>query len=100
MRAMCCRRHGLGCAQFSLHSSIELFRDEAVAKTKAVLVDIRPASQRALEGAIDGALVVERNVLVASRRRAQRTRCFKICWRRKFREAWTIELGIIELRKT
>jgi rhodanese-related sulfurtransferase len=36
---------------------------EAVAKTKAVLVDIRPASQRALEGAIDGALVVERNVL-------------------------------------
>ena len=36
---------------------------EAVAKSKAVLVDIRPASQRALEGAIDGALVVERNVL-------------------------------------
>jgi rhodanese-related sulfurtransferase/mannose-6-phosphate isomerase-like protein (cupin superfamily) len=36
---------------------------EAVAKTKAVLVDIRPASQRALEGAIDGALVLERNVL-------------------------------------
>ena len=36
---------------------------EAVAKTKAVLVDIRPASQRAVEGAIDGALVVERNVL-------------------------------------
>jgi rhodanese-related sulfurtransferase/mannose-6-phosphate isomerase-like protein (cupin superfamily) len=36
---------------------------EAVAKTKAVLVDIRPASQRALEGGIDGALVVERNVL-------------------------------------
>lgn len=36
---------------------------EAVTKTKAVLVDIRPASQRALEGAIDGALIVERNVL-------------------------------------
>ena len=36
---------------------------EAAAKTKAVLVDIRPASQRAFEGAIDGALVVERNVL-------------------------------------
>ena len=36
---------------------------EAVAKTKAVLVDIRPESQRALEGCIDGALVVERNVL-------------------------------------
>jgi rhodanese-related sulfurtransferase/quercetin dioxygenase-like cupin family protein len=36
---------------------------EAVAKSKAVLVDIRPASQRALEGDIPGALVVERNVL-------------------------------------
>jgi rhodanese-related sulfurtransferase/mannose-6-phosphate isomerase-like protein (cupin superfamily) len=36
---------------------------EAVAKAKAVLVDIRPESQRALEGCIDGALVVERNVL-------------------------------------
>jgi rhodanese-related sulfurtransferase/quercetin dioxygenase-like cupin family protein len=36
---------------------------EAVATRKAVLVDIRPASQRALEGCIPGALVVERNVL-------------------------------------
>jgi rhodanese-related sulfurtransferase/mannose-6-phosphate isomerase-like protein (cupin superfamily) len=36
---------------------------EAVAKSNAVLVDIRPASQRMLEGTIDGALVVERNVL-------------------------------------
>lgn len=36
---------------------------EAAAKTKAVLVDIRPESQRVLEGCIDGALVVERNVL-------------------------------------
>jgi rhodanese-related sulfurtransferase/mannose-6-phosphate isomerase-like protein (cupin superfamily) len=36
---------------------------EAVAKEEAVLVDIRPESQRALEGAIPGALVVERNVL-------------------------------------
>ena len=35
----------------------------AVAKAEAVLVDIRPESQRALEGCIDGALVVERNVL-------------------------------------
>jgi len=34
-----------------------------LADGKAVLVDIRPASQRALEGAIDGGLVVERNVL-------------------------------------
>lgn len=36
---------------------------EAVAKAKAVLVDIRPENQRALEGCVDGALVVERNVL-------------------------------------
>jgi rhodanese-related sulfurtransferase/quercetin dioxygenase-like cupin family protein len=36
---------------------------EAMATNKAVLVDIRPASQRALEGYIPGALVVERNVL-------------------------------------
>jgi len=35
----------------------------AVAKNHAVLVDIRPASQRALEGYIPGSLVVERNVL-------------------------------------
>jgi rhodanese-related sulfurtransferase len=37
--------------------------DEAVAKGKGVLVDIRPESQRAIEGTIAGALVVERNVL-------------------------------------
>jgi rhodanese-related sulfurtransferase/quercetin dioxygenase-like cupin family protein len=36
---------------------------EAVTKNKAVLVDIRPESQRAIEGSIDGALIVERNVL-------------------------------------
>jgi rhodanese-related sulfurtransferase/quercetin dioxygenase-like cupin family protein len=36
---------------------------EAVATDKAVLVDIRPAEQRALEGSIPGALVVERNVI-------------------------------------
>jgi rhodanese-related sulfurtransferase/quercetin dioxygenase-like cupin family protein len=36
---------------------------KAVTKTKAVLVDIRPERQRTLEGAIDGALIVERNVL-------------------------------------
>lgn len=36
---------------------------EAVTKSKAVLVDIRPAEQRAIEGDIAGALVVERNVL-------------------------------------
>jgi rhodanese-related sulfurtransferase len=36
-------------------------RDEVV--DGAVLVDIRPAAQRALEGEIPGALIVERNVL-------------------------------------
>jgi rhodanese-related sulfurtransferase/mannose-6-phosphate isomerase-like protein (cupin superfamily) len=36
---------------------------EAVAKSKAVLVDIRPSEQRAIEGGIEDALVVERNVL-------------------------------------
>jgi rhodanese-related sulfurtransferase len=36
---------------------------EAVAETGAILVDIRPEGQRAIEGSISGALVVERNVL-------------------------------------
>ena len=36
---------------------------EAAETTKAILVDIRPESQRAIEGSIPGALVVERNVL-------------------------------------
>jgi rhodanese-related sulfurtransferase/mannose-6-phosphate isomerase-like protein (cupin superfamily) len=36
---------------------------EAVAKTEAILVDIRPEGQRAIEGSLPGALVVERNVL-------------------------------------
>jgi rhodanese-related sulfurtransferase/mannose-6-phosphate isomerase-like protein (cupin superfamily) len=36
---------------------------EAVAKIEAVLVDIRPEGQRAIEGTIPGALIVECNVL-------------------------------------
>jgi rhodanese-related sulfurtransferase/mannose-6-phosphate isomerase-like protein (cupin superfamily) len=36
---------------------------EAVTKSEAILVDIRPAGQRAIEGSIAGALIVERNVL-------------------------------------
>jgi rhodanese-related sulfurtransferase/mannose-6-phosphate isomerase-like protein (cupin superfamily) len=36
---------------------------ELVAKTEAILVDIRPESQRVIEGSIAGALVIERNVL-------------------------------------
>ena len=36
---------------------------EAVAKSKAILVDIRPSDQSAIEGSIEDALVVERNVL-------------------------------------
>jgi rhodanese-related sulfurtransferase len=35
----------------------------AIAKTEAILVDIRPEGQRAIEGSISGALIVERNVL-------------------------------------
>jgi rhodanese-related sulfurtransferase/mannose-6-phosphate isomerase-like protein (cupin superfamily) len=37
--------------------------NEASARTNAVLVDIRPEGQRAIEGSIPGALLVERNVL-------------------------------------
>jgi rhodanese-related sulfurtransferase/mannose-6-phosphate isomerase-like protein (cupin superfamily) len=36
---------------------------EAVAKTEAILVDIRPEGQRATEGNIPSALIVDRNVL-------------------------------------
>jgi rhodanese-related sulfurtransferase len=36
---------------------------DAVAKAEAILVDIRPEAQRAVEGSIAGALIVERNVL-------------------------------------
>ena len=36
---------------------------EAVAQEQAILVDIRPQAQRAVEGGIPGALIVERNVL-------------------------------------
>jgi rhodanese-related sulfurtransferase/mannose-6-phosphate isomerase-like protein (cupin superfamily) len=36
---------------------------EAVAKTGAILVDIRPHGQRETEGSVPGALIVERNVL-------------------------------------
>ncbi len=36
---------------------------EAYAEEGALLVDIRPAVQRALEGEIPGALIIERNVL-------------------------------------
>jgi rhodanese-related sulfurtransferase/mannose-6-phosphate isomerase-like protein (cupin superfamily) len=36
---------------------------EAVAKTKTILVDVRPEGQRANEGSVPGALIIERNVL-------------------------------------
>ena len=35
----------------------------AMVETEAILVDIRPEGQRAIEGSIAGALVVERNVI-------------------------------------
>jgi rhodanese-related sulfurtransferase len=37
--------------------------NEAVTKTEAILVDIRPEGQREAEGSIPGAFIVERNVL-------------------------------------
>ncbi len=37
--------------------------NEAIARSGAVLVDIRPQAQRAIEGTIPGALTMERNVL-------------------------------------
>jgi len=36
---------------------------EAVTEAEAILIDIRPEGQRAIEGSIPGALIVERNVL-------------------------------------
>jgi rhodanese-related sulfurtransferase/mannose-6-phosphate isomerase-like protein (cupin superfamily) len=53
----------LAAARARLHRLSPKDAYEAVSKGNAVLVDIRPASQRALEGCIPGALVVERNVL-------------------------------------
>jgi rhodanese-related sulfurtransferase/mannose-6-phosphate isomerase-like protein (cupin superfamily) len=48
-------------ARFRRLSPDEAF--DAVTETKAILVDIRPESQRAIEGSLAGALIVERNVL-------------------------------------
>jgi rhodanese-related sulfurtransferase len=42
---------------------LEPDRAHAEAREGAVLVDIRPAAQRAVEGEVPGALIVERNVL-------------------------------------
>jgi len=44
--------------RLSVHEALEAFT-----KTGAILVDIRPKGQRTIEGAIAGALVIERNVL-------------------------------------
>jgi rhodanese-related sulfurtransferase/mannose-6-phosphate isomerase-like protein (cupin superfamily) len=53
----------LAAARARLHRLSPLEAHQAVAEGKAVLVDIRPESQRKREGCIEGALVVERNVL-------------------------------------
>jgi len=55
--------HLLGAARARLRRLSPRDAYEAVDKTDAVLVDIRPEAQRANEGSIPGALVVERNVL-------------------------------------
>ena len=48
-------------AQLRRLSSDEAY--EAMVKTEAILVDIRPEGQRQIEGSIADALIVERNVL-------------------------------------
>jgi rhodanese-related sulfurtransferase/predicted metal-dependent enzyme (double-stranded beta helix superfamily) len=53
----------LAAARAQLHRLSPEDAYKAVAKTGAVLVDIRPDSQRDAEGTIVGALIVERNVL-------------------------------------
>jgi rhodanese-related sulfurtransferase len=55
--------HVLSAARARLRrlSAVEAY--EAKIKTQATLVDIRPEAQRAIEGSIASALVVERNVL-------------------------------------
>jgi rhodanese-related sulfurtransferase len=55
--------HVLSAARARLRrlSAVEAY--EAEIKTQATLVDIHPEAQRAIEGSIAGALVVERNVL-------------------------------------
>lgn len=53
----------LAAARARLHRLSPEQAHQAAARTEAVLVDIRPEGQRAAEGTIPGALVVERNVL-------------------------------------
>jgi hypothetical protein len=63
------RTGALGIEQMLLAARARLGRlspdeaHEAVAKAEAILVDIRPEGQRAIEGRIPGAFIVERNVL-------------------------------------
>ena len=53
----------LSAARARLHRLSPHAASAAIADIAAILVDIRPAAQRAAEGTIPGALVVERNVL-------------------------------------
>ncbi|WP_260739364.1 rhodanese-like domain-containing protein [Tunturiibacter lichenicola] len=53
----------LSAARARLHRLSATEAYEAAAKRNAVLVDIRPDAQRAIEGSIPGASIVERNVL-------------------------------------
>jgi rhodanese-related sulfurtransferase len=52
----------LEAARARLHR-VEAVDVPAALQRGAVLVDIRPAAQRATEGEVDGALIIERNVL-------------------------------------
>lgn len=53
----------LAAARERLHRLSPVDAFAAAASVDAVLVDIRPAAQRAVEGEVPGALVIERNVL-------------------------------------
>jgi hypothetical protein len=53
----------LAAARSRLHRLSPEETHEAVTKAGAILVDIRPEGQRAVEGSIADALIVERNVL-------------------------------------
>lgn len=50
-------------SRISPQEALSKIQEQSNSEPPVLLVDIRPAAQRAAEGEIDGALVVERNVL-------------------------------------
>jgi rhodanese-related sulfurtransferase/mannose-6-phosphate isomerase-like protein (cupin superfamily) len=55
--------HMLSTARARLRRLSSTQANDALLKSDAILVDIRPEAQRAIEGTIEGAFIVERNVL-------------------------------------